>query len=438
MVAATQRPASADPTKISPRVIMAGAVGSVIEYFDFGVYGYVATILAVQFFASDDPVAALLSTLATFAVAFVLRPLGALLFGYYGDRFGRKNALAATIILMAAASGLIGVLPSYYAIGLWATILLVLARIMQGLAAGGELGGAASFVAEKSPNHRRGMYTSTTQMGALAGSLLASLTVMILNLALGTEAMEDWGWRIPFIIAIPLGLFGLWIRHGLEESEEFEAARKAAQELKKKQQPVRTLFTQYPGKVIQVVGLSILLFSAYYIAYVYMNIHMQTVLGFDPDFAYLSTTLTLLVSVIAMPFFGLLADKVGRKKVFIGATIAGILLAVPAFILVEVGGPVAVITHIVFGLVDSALMGVALSTFAEMFPTPVRYTGIAFGFSVGAALAGGTSPYIATWLVDATGNHLAPAFFMIGTGVITLIAAIFLKETKGISLQEVE
>lgn len=436
MAADTQR-TSPTPEKISPRVIAAGAVGSVIEYFDFGVYGYVATILAVHFFASGDSVVALLSTLATFAVAFVLRPVGALIFGHYGDRFGRKNALAATVILMAIASGLIGVLPSYAAIGIGATALLVLARCVQGLAAGGELGGAASFVAEKSPNQRRGLFTSTTQMGALGGSLLASLAVLILNVSLGDQAMHDWGWRIPFLIAIPLGLFGLWIRNGLEESEEFEEARAAAAEMKKKQQPVRVLFTQYPIKLLQVVALSVLLFSAYYIGYVYVSIHMQTVLGFDADFAYLSTTITLIVSVILMPYFGHLSDKVGRKPVFIWASVAGIVLAVPTFMLLEIGGPVAIISHVILGLVDSALMGVALSTYAEMFPTPVRYTGIAFGFSVGAALAGGTSPYIATWLVSATGSALAPAVFLAATGIITLIAALFLKETRGIDLQDV-
>lgn len=425
---------SEDKRKISPRVVIAGAVGSIVEYFDFGVYGYVATILAVQFFASGEPVGALLATLATFAVAFVLRPVGALLFGHFGDKFGRKNALAMTVILMAGASGLIGILPPYAAIGLGSTLLLVLARCLQGLAAGGELGGAASFVAEKSPNHRRGLLCSTTQMGALAGSLIASVTVAVLNLTLGSHAMADWGWRLPFLVAIPIGLFGLWIRNGLEESKEFEAIKDVAAV---KNAPIRILFTRYPKMLAQVIGLSILLFSAYYVAYVYVNIHMQKVLGFDANFAYLSTTLTLLVAVLAMPLFGALSDKVGRRPVFIGATIAALVLAVPAFLLFEQGGATAVIAHIVLGLTDSALMGVALATFAEMFPTEVRYTGIAFGFSVGAALAGGTAPYISTWLVQVTGSPLAPAFFLIATALITLIPALQLKETKGIDLRDV-
>lgn len=438
MAVKAEREGTSSPQKISPRVVLAGAVGSIIEYFDFGVYGYVATILAVHFFSSENPTVALLSTLATFAVAFVLRPVGALIFGHYGDRLGRKNALAATVILMAAASGLIGILPTYAAIGLGATILLVIARSLQGIAAGGELGGAASFVAEKSPNDRRGFFTSTTQTGALAGSLLASVTVLLLNLGLGEETMLNWGWRIPFLIAIPVGLFGLWIRNGLEESEEFEAAQAAAAEVKEKQQPIRMLFSNYPGKLVQVVGLSVLLFSAYYVAYVYVNIHMQTVLNFSADFAYLSTTLTLIVSVILMPFFGALSDRVGRKPVFIGAAVAAIILAVPSFLLFEQGGAIAILSQVILGLVDSALMGVALSTYSEMFPTEVRYTGLAFGFSVGAALAGGTSPYISRWLVEFTGDHLSPAYFLIGTAVITLITALFLKETRGISLQDVK
>lgn len=422
-----------EPQKVSPRVVLAGAVGSVVEYYDFAVYGYVATILAAKFFVSDDPSAALLLTLATFALAFVLRPIGGIIFGHFGDRYGRKNALAGTIVLMAGASGLIGVLPTYAAIGVGATALLVLARCAQGIAAGGELGGAASFVAEYSPRHRRGLLCSTTQTGALAGALLASATVALLNAGLGDAAMSDWGWRIPFLIAIPLGVVGLWIRWRLAETPRFEALEKEEGERKA---PLIELLRDHRRALVQCIGLSILLFSAYYVFYVYINIHLQTVVGVSAGAALWSTTATLVVATLCMPLFGALSDKVGRKPVFLGASLAALIMSIPGFMLLEQGGATAVFAHIALGLIDSALMGAAFSTFAELFTTRIRYTGIALGFNIGAATAGGTAPYICTWLVDTSGVSVAPAYFVMATAVITLATALTLKETAGSRLRD--
>ena len=426
--------ATVEPQKVSPRVVVAGAVGSVVEYFDFAVYGYVATILAALFFVNEDPTAALLLTLATFALAFVLRPIGGVIFGHFGDRYGRKNALAATIVLMAGASGLIGVLPTYAAIGVGATALLVLARCVQGIAAGGELGGAASFVAEHSPKHLRGLLCSTTQTGALAGALLASATVSLLNAGLGDAAMSDWGWRIPFLIAIPLGLVGLWIRWRLAETPRFAALEEENEQPKA---PVLELFRDHRRALAQCIGLSILLFSAYYVVYVYVNLHLQTVVGVSAGTAIWSTTATLVVATACMPLFGALSDRVGRKPVFIGGSIAALVMPIPGFMLLEQGGATAVLAHIAMGLIDSTLMGVAFSAFAELFTTRVRYTGIALGFNVGAAAAGGTAPYICTWLVDATGLSVAPAYFLMATAVITLVTALTLRETAGTQLRDV-
>ncbi len=421
------------PRGVSPRVVMAGAVGSIVEYFDFGVYGYVATILATHFFVSGDPTAALLATLATFAVAFVLRPVGGVLFGHFGDRYGRKNALAATVLFMAGASGLIGVLPTYASIGVGATALLVLSRCAQGIAAGGELGGAASFVAEYSRNHRRGLLCSSVQTGALAGALFASLTVAVLNASLGEATMQEWGWRIPFLIAIPLGLFGLWVRSRLADTPRFAAMEEKDE---KAAAPIIELFRTEWRPLVICIGLSILLFSAYYVAYVYVNIHMQTVVGMPAGVSFWSTTATLAVATVCMPLFGALSDKIGRKPVFLGATVAALALPLPAFMVLDQGGGVAVGAHIVLGLIDSALMGVAFSAFAEMFTTRVRYTGIAFGFNIGAASAGGTAPYVCRWLVDVTGLTLSPAFFVMGTALVTLIAVLAMRETVGISLRD--
>ena len=416
-----------------PRVVVAGAVGSIVEYFDFGVYGYVATILATKFFVDGDPTAALLATLATFAVAFVLRPVGGILFGHFGDRYGRKTALAATVGLMAVASGLIGILPTYASIGVGATALLVLARCLQGIAAGGELGGAASFVAEHSPAGRRGFFCATTQTGALAGALLASLTVASLNSTLGETRMEDWGWRIPFLVAIPLGLVGLWIRTRLEDSPRFAAVEAHGEKVAS---PVVTLFREQRGALALCTALSVLLFSSYYVAYLYVGIHLQTVVDTSSGFAFWSTTVTLAVSTVLMPAFGALSDRVGRRPVFLTASVAGLVLPYPAFVLFDQGGAIAVITQIVLGLVASALMGVAFATYAELFTTSVRYTGIALGFNLGAVLAGGTAPYICTWLVDTTGASSSPAFFLMATSLVTIAAALRLRESAGTALRD--
>ncbi|QPP10424.1 MHS family MFS transporter [Streptomyces bathyalis] len=415
-------------------MIAAGAIGSVVEYFDFAVYGYVATILATHFFVSGDSQAGLLATLATFALAFVLRPVGGIVFGHFGDRFGRKNALAATVVLMAAASGLIGILPTYAAMGVGATALLVLARCAQGIAAGGELGGAASFVAEHSPSARRGLYCSTTQTGALAGALAAALTVSLLTTTLGASAMSDWGWRLPFLIAIPLGVVGLWIRSRLSDTPHFQLV---AEQGEKVRAPVVQTFRAHGGALARCVGLSILLFSAYYVFYVYVSIHLQKVVGLSADLAFWSTTATLAVSTLLMPFFGALTDRVGRRPVFISASVAGVLLPVPGFMLFDAGTGWAVVSHVLLGLIDAALMGAAFSTFAELFPTRVRYTGIALGFNIGSAVAGGSAPYICTWLVDVTGSPVAPAWFVMGTALVTLVTAFTLRETSGTELRDV-
>lgn len=415
------------------KVVSAGLVGSIVEYYDFGVYGYLATVLSVVFFAnSTDPTTALLATFATFAAAFVLRPLGGLIFGHLGDRFGRSRILAATILSMCAATVAIGVLPTYAAIGVGAAILLVAARCVQGIASGGEVGGAAAYVAEKSPPRRRGFLCSTIQVGALAGALFGSIAVAILTSVLTQEQVAAWGWRVPFLLSLPLGLVGLWIRYRLDDS--VHSSELASGDGLASTPAVELVRAHLPG-LLRTLGLSTLLFAGYYVVYVYASTYLQRTAGFDADAAFWSTTTTLVVSCLAMPLFGHLADRWGRKPMLLGATIAFGVLAVPGFAVMSADSfAPALVAQVVLGLPESALMGVVFATFAEMFPSRVRYTGIALGFNLASMAVGGTAPLICVWLVDVTGSPLAPAWFLIATALVSAATAVTLTETRGRAL----
>lgn len=421
------------PEKIDPKVVWAGLIGSVVEYYDFGIYGYLATVLSVVFFAGGtDPTTALLATFATFAAAFVLRPLGGLIFGHLGDRFGRSRILAATILSMCVATVAIGALPTYAAIGVGSAFLLVVARCVQGIASGGEVGGAAAYVAEKAPPHRRGLLCSTVQLGALAGALLASVAVTILTSLLSDEQLVAWGWRVPFLLSLPLGLVGLWIRFRLEDSvgdEELASGDGLASA------PAAELVRAHLPALLRTLGLSTLLFAGYYVVYVYASTHLQRTGGFAAGAAFWSTTITLVVSCAAMPLFGHLADRWGRRPMLAGGAVAFGVLAVPCFALMNAHSfPLALAAHVVLGLPEAALMGVVFAAFAEMFPSRVRYTGIALGFNLASMAVGGTAPLICLWLLGLTGNPLAPAWFLVGTAVVTAGTALTLVETRGTTL----
>lgn len=426
---------TAGPARVDRGVVAAGLVGSIVEYFDFGIYGYLATTLSVVFFASgEDPTASLLATLATFAAAFALRPIGGLIFGHLGDRLGRKRMLAVTVLAMCGATFAVGMLPTYAAIGSAAAFLLVAARCVQGIAAGGEVGGAASYVAEYSPPARRGFLCSTVQLGALGGALLASAVVTTLTNVLTEQQLTDWGWRLPFLLSLPLGVVGVWIRIKLEDSPQFYRMSAGGKVAKA---PVNELLRKHRVPLLRTLALSVLLFSAYYVVYVYAAIHLERSAGLAASAAFWSTTLTLVVSCAAMPTFGALSDRVGRKAVFLGASIAALVLAMPCFAVMNAGALVpAMLAQIVLGLPESALMAVAFSAFAEMFSTRVRYSGIALGFNLASMSVGGTAPYICTWLIDKTGTSMAPSWFLIATALITLVAALRMRETRGSVLDE--
>lgn len=425
---------SADPQpRIKRSIVVAGAVGTLIEFYDYGIYGFVAVFIATKFFDATDPVTALLLTFVTFALTFIIRPIGGILFGHLGDRIGRLPVLAITIITMALATTAIGLLPTYEAVGILAPMLLVLCRLVQGLSAGGETSGAGAYLAENSPNARRGLLTSSGQIGGLGGALLASSIVAILTATLGNDFMNAWGWRLPFLFALPLGLIGLWIRLRLEETPQFKEMKSDG---KVARAPIVEVVANQWRALLQAFGLSVLLQGAYYVIYIYMATYLRTSAGLSSTETFWSTTITLAVSVCAIPFFAALSDKVGRKPMWIGTSLAMVILIYPAFALINSGNvAVGMVALAVLGLPQSCAMALSLATLAELFPARVRYSGMALGFNLGAAIAGGTAPLICIWLIEISGNNFAPSWYLFLVAAIGLGTAFTLKETKGTALR---
>lgn len=431
---------SADATvaqRNSLRVTIAGAAGTIIEYYDFAIYGYMATMIAVHFFVPGDPAASLLGTFATFAVAFFLRIPGGILFGHIGDKFGRKRALSWTIALMVVSTVMIGFIPSYATLGLWATMLLVLARCLQGISAGGEIAGAVSFVAEHAPNDKRATRTSVVSVGATAGSLMASLIALGLTSIFSPDEIEAWAWRIPFLISLPLGVFGWILRNSTEESPQFAETETAETKMPKTKTglPVITVIKQYPGTVVKIVGLCAMHSGAYWIATVYVATYLQTSAGFTSQVAYLSSTIALLVGIATTLFSGRLSDRIGRRAThFIGAGFAAVS-GFPIFMMMQSGSAAtAILGHCLLMICVALIMGTGFTSYTEMLPTKIRYSGIALSSNTAQTLLGGPAPFIATALIAVTGNALAPAGFFVFCAVLTLIATLFMKETKGIEL----
>lgn len=433
-------PGSAEPSvpahNTMPRVIRAAILGTVVEYYDFGIYGYMATILALHFFTGGDS-AALLGTFAAFAVAFFMRIPGGIFFGHMGDKYGRKKALTWTILLMSAATALIGVLPSYATLGIWATLLLVLARCLQGFSAGGELGGANAFVAEHAPAARRASLTCMVNTGTYLGSLFASLMALALTTFVPTSVVEDWAWRIPFLLSVLLGLIGLYIRTKLDDTPEFEKLEELEEnaEAHKEALPIKTLFRESGRQVINMIFLGAMITGGYYIASVYAATYLQTVGGHSPTAAFTSTSIAMVVGIIALVLSGRIADKFGRRPVFLIGSLLGVISGYPAFLMMAADDILfAALAQSWLFLLVSVVNGASFAAYAEMLPTRTRYSGIALANNTSNTLLGGTAPFIATLLIAQTGFNIAPAFYFVFCCLLTVGAAFIYKETKGTEL----
>lgn len=413
------------------RLLAGGVVGSLVEFYEFSVYAVLATTLAAVFFPGVDPTTGLLSTLAVFAVAFFARPLGGFVWGAVGDRIGRKRTLALTVLLMSVATTLMGLLPGYATIGLAAPVLLVVLRFVQGVSAGGEISGAVSFVAEHAPDDRRGFYVGMISVGSVVGTLLGSLLPGIMLLTLSTEDMQSWGWRIPLLVALPMGVIGLWIRRRLDETPFFLALR---EERNRESNPVRAALTG-PGQrrlLITAFCLVAVNASSFYMIVGYLPSFATKSLALSGFQAFAPSVIALVACLLAEIGGARISDRIGRKPVLLTSGIGLLVLAYPSFLLITSGTFGLIVCGLVlFGLLAGAYAAVINGALTELFPTRVRVSGHGITYNLSVALFGGSAPYLLTWLGAVTGSTMVGAFYVMLLAVVSLPAVLSLSETAG-------
>lgn len=414
------------------RNIFAGAIGVLVHWFDWAIYAYLATTISHVFFPQQSESAALLSVFAVFAVAFLVRPFGSIIFGHLGDTLGRKKTLSLVIILMAAGTLMLGLIPSYESIGIWAPILLVTARIIQGIAAGGEFGSAAAFLAEYSPPKKRGFGCSWIEFGSVLGFLLASVVVAGMHAAAPPETIEAGLWRLPFLLTVPLAAVGLYIRLKIEDTPEYQALQEMETVASA---PIAEVFRKNKTQFFQTIGVEIFMNCTFYVVLVYLITYQESMVGMPPAQAALLSTIASLTAIAIIPGAGILSDRVGRKPVLITAGILLVSLAWPLFTYMNSGTALAGFIS-TFGLaaILSLILGTHASTVAELFPTRTRQSGLSMAYSIAGAFFAGTLPYINTWLIDATNNHMIPAYTLMVVGAIGLITLSTMPETRGRNL----
>jgi MHS family alpha-ketoglutarate permease-like MFS transporter len=413
------------------RVIVGAGVGNALEWFDWTVYAIFAPFFAAQFFNPAEPLSALLSTLAVFAVGFLMRPLGGLFFGWLADRHGRRRAMTLAMVVTAVGSLLIGIAPTYGAVGVLASVVLLVARLAQGFGLGGEIGGSHTYLAEMAPPARRGLWASSMYVAVTTGTLTATLLAAGLSSLLGPDALASWGWRLPFLLGGLLGVYAIYLRRSLAESHAFERER-AAEPAGERTSLMRAIWAN-KAAALRVIGLTVGGTVAYYTWAVSATGYAISVKGVDPQAALWAGVVANVVYILALPLWGALSDRWGRKP---NVVVLGVGLGVLSFPLnwmiqgeawqLAVAMSVALFVHASVASIVPAIM-------AEQFPTRIRASGFAFPYSIAVALTGGTAPYLQTWLA---GRGLSALFivYSIALLAVTLATVFTLRETKGMAL----
>jgi MHS family proline/betaine transporter-like MFS transporter len=407
------------------RVVLAATIGNTLEWYDFLIYGFLAVTIAKLFFPTEDELTSLLLSVGTFGAAAVVRPVAGVVLGIYADRVGRKAALTLTIFTMGLGTGLIVLAPNYASIGIWAPVLMVSARLLQGFACGGELGGATAILVENAPDHNRGLYASWQTASQAAGLLLGSVVTMLVSLSVTPAQLEAWGWRLPFAFGLLIVPVGFYVRSKLKEPDAYLEARTDA--------PVFSfmwMLWRERRSLVTAIGVAVLYLACAYVLFVYMPTFAVRQLRLPFSQALIATTFASAILFACSPIFAAISDRCGRKPLLATAASAFALLTYPAFVLMTTEPSLHKLAAVQsgFALGMAAYAGPAISVCAELFPTRLRSTGVSLGYSIAVVLVGGFAPLIVTWLIAATGSPIAPAFYVIGAAAVSGVALLGLRD----------
>jgi MFS transporter, MHS family, shikimate and dehydroshikimate transport protein len=420
----------AGETQSIRQVIAASFIGTSIEWYDFFLYGSAAALVFnTLFFPNISPLVGTLAAFGTYGVGFVARPFGGVIFGHYGDRVGRKTMLIISLTMMGVATFLIGLLPTANQIGIWAPILLVVLRLIQGLGVGGEWGGAVLLAVEHAPEGRRGFYGSWPQMGVPAGLLLANAVLLPLSAGLSQEQFLSWGWRVPFLLSIVLVAVGLFIRLKILESPAFKQVQESQTEA---QMPIVDVVRAYPKNVLLAMGMRIAENGIFYILTVFVLSYATQNLGLSQTTALIGVIIGAAIGLFSTPAYGALSDRLGRRRVYMFGAVFSLLFSFPFFWLMDTALPVVVWLAIVVGLVigHDPMYGPQAAYFSELFGTRVRYSGASLGYQLASIVGGGISPLIATALLALTGGDPWPvAVYMVLLSLVTIVSVYLASET---------
>lgn len=415
--------------KRTAKIMMSAGIGHFIEWFDFGLYGTLAAIIASNFFVSADPATALLKSFAVFGSGFLMRPLGGLFFGSMGDRLGRRKVLVTVIVITSLSTFVMGILPTWHQAGIIAPILLVITRLVQGFAAGGESSGVITYLAESAEPNRRATLTCWSENFSFMAFVCGSGLVLLLTHTLGDAAMNDWGWRIPFLLAAPLGLGGLYMRRNMEDSAAFHKLQASG---KIEKSPLRKTLSSSGRALLFCVGFVVVKAVSSWVLQSFMPGYLSTHLHYSRTDSYLITTLGLLSVAVCMPLTGYLSDRWGRRPLMLMGCGGFILLTYPAMLLMTQGSVMTSIAAMsLLGVFVAMFNGGCGAAMVELFPTAIRYGGIAVAYNLTVAVFGGVTPLASASLIAWTGDPLSPAWYVMITALVSFIAVWFAKETAG-------